>query len=104
MKVSWIDLYLLDPPAQPAIEARVRRMNPGFEFGMRVRGRFRTPLSWRRAKRLWQAGRFPKYGSFMAPGGKRVVNAADEALYPGDFMGRPLRTGSVHRHARGWGG
>lgn len=92
MKVSMLDLYLLDRPAQPAIEARVRRMNPSFEFGMRVRGRFQAPLSWRRAKRLWQSGRFPKWCCFMAPGGKRIVSSGEENLHPGDFMRRRLPT------------
>jgi len=90
--VSAIDIHLAWFPAKPTVEARLRRMNPNLdEFGI-VRGRFRKPMSWRRAKAKWQRG-IPDWRPFMEPGGRRIVNPRMERCTPGDFLpgGRAAR-------------
>lgn len=91
-RMSEIDLHFFVAPAKPTVEARVRRLNPALKEGDRVRGRFHKPMSWRRAKRLWLAGRFPEWCRFMSPGGKQVVHSIFEDRHPGDFLRPPLPT------------
>lgn len=59
----------------PAIEARIRKLQPdGHEEGSIIRGVFRKPLSWRRAKTLKQRGTLG-WRPYRPKGGKGVVYA-----------------------------
>lgn len=55
---------------RPSVAARIAKFQPdGIKPGYIVRGLYRKPLSWRRAKKMLQAGREPR-GPFRLPDGK----------------------------------
>lgn len=45
-----IEEFISRHPCKPTVAARLRRLNPNLKECMMVRGLYRKPLSWRRAK------------------------------------------------------
>ena len=59
----------------PSVEARIRKLHPdGLEEGSIIRGAFRKPLSWRRAKVLKQRDALG-WRAYRRKGGKSIAYA-----------------------------